>query len=81
MNVQVEVTSSLSLFDRIFEYLDMPQEIVDAPLAFGGAFACRSCVVSYYEARGYDRYDHVFIEEEIQQRVVMAAGQLRHRGL
>jgi ATP-binding cassette, subfamily B, bacterial len=35
MNVQVEVTSALSLFDRIFEYLDMPQEIKDAenPLA------------------------------------------------
>jgi ATP-binding cassette subfamily B protein len=31
MNVQVEVTSSLALFDRIFEYLDRPQEIVDAP--------------------------------------------------
>ncbi len=27
MNVQVEVTSAMSLFDRIFEYLDMPQEI------------------------------------------------------
>ena len=30
MNVQVEVTSSLALFDRIFEYLDRPQEITDA---------------------------------------------------
>jgi ATP-binding cassette, subfamily B, bacterial len=31
LNVQVEVTSALALFDRIFEYLDMPQEIKDAP--------------------------------------------------
>jgi len=31
LNVQVEVTSALALFDRIFEYLDMKQEIVDAP--------------------------------------------------
>ena len=31
LNVQVEVTSALALFDRIFEYLDMPQEITDAP--------------------------------------------------
>ncbi|HLJ56786.1 MAG TPA: ABC transporter ATP-binding protein [Chthonomonadaceae bacterium] len=31
LNVQVEVTSALALFDRIFEYLDLPQEIVDAP--------------------------------------------------
>ena len=33
LNVQVEVTSALSLFDRIFEYLNMPQEIQDAPNA------------------------------------------------
>jgi len=31
LNVQVEVTSALALFDRIFEYLDMKQDIVDAP--------------------------------------------------
>jgi ATP-binding cassette subfamily B protein len=31
LNVQVEVTSALALFDRIFEYLDMEQEITDAP--------------------------------------------------
>ena len=31
LNVQVEVSSALSLFDRIFEYLDLKQEIVDAP--------------------------------------------------
>ena len=33
LNVQVEVTSALALFDRIFEYLDLPQEIKDAPNA------------------------------------------------
>ncbi|MGC4044067.1 MAG: ABC transporter ATP-binding protein [Armatimonas sp.] len=33
MNVQVEVTSAMSLFDRIFEYLDMPQEIMDSEKA------------------------------------------------
>ncbi len=31
LSVQVEVTSALALFDRIFEYLDLPQEIVDSP--------------------------------------------------
>ncbi len=31
LNVQVEVTSALALFDRIFEYMDMPQDIKDAP--------------------------------------------------
>jgi ATP-binding cassette subfamily B protein len=31
LNVQVEVASALALFDRIFEYLDLPLEIQDAP--------------------------------------------------
>ena len=31
LNVQVELVSSFALFDRIFEYLDMKQEIVDSP--------------------------------------------------
>jgi len=33
LNVQVELTSSMSLFERIYEYLDMKQEIVDKPNA------------------------------------------------
>jgi ATP-binding cassette subfamily B protein len=31
LNVQVDVSSAMALFDRIFEYLDLKQEIVDAP--------------------------------------------------
>jgi ATP-binding cassette subfamily B protein len=31
LNTQVDFTSSLALFDRIFEYLDLKQDIVDAP--------------------------------------------------
>lgn len=31
LSIQVELASSMALFDRIFEYLDMPQEIVDKP--------------------------------------------------
>ncbi|MGH2356379.1 MAG: ABC transporter ATP-binding protein, partial [Candidatus Limnocylindria bacterium] len=33
LNVQVEIQGALALFDRIFEYLEMPHEIVDAPNA------------------------------------------------
>ncbi len=33
LQVSVEVQSSMALFDRIFEYLDMPHEIVDSPTA------------------------------------------------
>lgn len=31
LNIQVEVASAMALFDRIFQYLDLPQEIKDAP--------------------------------------------------
>ncbi len=31
LQVSVEVQSSMALFDRIFEYLDMPHEITDSP--------------------------------------------------
>lgn len=33
LNVQVEIQSTLALFDRIFEYLDLPIEIQDKPKA------------------------------------------------
>ena len=33
LNIQVEIQGALALFDRIFEYLDMPLEIQDAPNA------------------------------------------------
>ena len=33
LNVQVEIQGALALFDRIFEYLDLPVEIQDAPNA------------------------------------------------
>jgi ATP-binding cassette subfamily B protein len=31
LNLQVEIQGALALFDRIFEYLDLPQTITDAP--------------------------------------------------
>jgi ATP-binding cassette subfamily B protein len=33
LSVQIEITSSLALFDRIYDYLDRPQDIVDKPNA------------------------------------------------
>ena len=35
LNIQVELGSAMALFDRIFEYLDLKQDIVDAPDAIG----------------------------------------------
>ncbi len=33
LQVQVQVQASMALFDRIFEYLDLPHDVVDAPSA------------------------------------------------
>ncbi|MGH9174001.1 MAG: ABC transporter ATP-binding protein, partial [Vicinamibacterales bacterium] len=50
LNVQVEIQSALALFDRIFEYLDKPHEITDAPDAH---------VLDPATVRGHVRYEHV----------------------
>ncbi len=54
LNVQVELQGSLALFDRIFEYLDLDPEIVDAPDAIAlepadvrGAVAFRRVEFNY----------------------------------
>jgi ATP-binding cassette subfamily B protein len=60
LQVSVEVQTSLALFSRIFEYLDMPNEIVDAPDAralkpedIGGKVRFRH-VFFRYDASGLD---------------------------
>jgi ATP-binding cassette subfamily B protein len=55
LQVSVEVQSSLALFQRIFEYLDLPHEIVDHP---GAATLPREGV------RGDVRLDHVWFRYE-----------------
>jgi len=60
LNVQVEVNSALALFDRIFEYLDMKQEITDAPDAVA---------LEPSQVRGEVRFSHVgFSYDEDQER-------------
>ena len=64
LNVQVEVNSALALFDRIFEYLDMKQEITDAP----GAIALEPAQV-----RGEVRFQSVgFSYDENQETPTLA---------
>lgn len=53
LNVQVEIQGAFALFDRIFEYLDLPVEIADRP----GAVALDPA-----EVRGDLRYRHVSFE-------------------
>jgi ATP-binding cassette subfamily B protein len=50
LGVQVEVQGALALFDRIFEYLEMKSEIVDAPDAVD---------LDHARVRGQIRYRHV----------------------
>ncbi len=50
MNVQVEIQGALALFDRIFEYLEMSQEITDAPDAVD---------LDRAAVRGEVQFDHV----------------------
>jgi ATP-binding cassette subfamily B protein len=50
LNVNIEVQSSLALFDRIFEYLDLEREIVDRPGAV---------TLDPKSVRGEVTYDHV----------------------
>jgi ATP-binding cassette subfamily B protein len=50
LNAQVELTSALALFDRIFDYLDLEQEIQDAPNALS---------LSPDQIKGDVSFDHV----------------------
>src|SRR5947199_1147182 len=50
LNVQVEIQAALALFDRIFEYLDLPIEIQDSPTAL---------VLDPHTVKGRITFDHV----------------------
>jgi ATP-binding cassette subfamily B protein len=51
LQVSTDVQSSMALFDRIFEYLDLPHEIQDSPNAVK---------LSPEEVQGRVRFDHVW---------------------
>jgi ATP-binding cassette subfamily B protein len=62
LQVSVDVHASFALFDRIFEYLDLPEEIVDRP---------DSVAVDPAEVRGGVRFRNVFFRygEPLPQEV------------
>ena len=71
LNVQVEVMSAMALFDRIFEYMDLPQEIVDAPDAIA---------IAPSEVRGDVRFDNVtFRYDESQENPTLDGINLQAR--
>ncbi len=58
LNVQVDIISSMALFDRIFEYMDKPQEITDAPDAIA---------LAPENLRGEVRFENVYFKYESSQ--------------
>jgi ATP-binding cassette subfamily B protein len=78
LSVQVELTSSLALFDRIYEYLDMPQEIKDDPEAISlephsvqGKVEFRDVVFQYDESQEAPTLDGVSLSAEPGQLVAL----------
>ena len=63
LNVQVEIQGALALFDRIFEYLEMDPEIVDAPDAIELKAA---------DVRGQVRFHDVSFQYPTERRAVDA---------
>jgi ATP-binding cassette, subfamily B, bacterial len=71
LNVQVEIQGSLALFDRIFEYLDLDPEIVDAPDAVA---------LEPADARGAVAFDRVSFRYPVEAPVAMAAADVADEG-
>jgi len=78
LNVQVEVTSALALFDRIFEYLDLKQDITDAPDALTllpsemrGAVAFEHVMFRYNEDQPAPTLDDITFEAAPGQLVAL----------
>jgi len=78
LNAQVEVGSAMGLFDRIFEYLDLKQEIVDAPDAIAlepnemeGRVEFRDVMFRYEETQENPSLDDVNLVAERGQLVAL----------
>ena len=67
LNVQVEIQGALALFDRIFEYLEMPHEITNAPDAVE---------LSPSAMRGQVRFDHASFRYPVADGQLGATGEM-----
>jgi len=72
LQVSVEVQSSMALFSRIYEYLDMPHDIVDAPDAVA---------LSPDEVRGAIRFRQMFFRYEEPRPAALEASLAAEPGL
>ena len=84
LNVQVEVQGALALFDRIFEYLDLPVEIADAPDAVdpgaGQRYAARSASVTFRSGIGRRHRSRSSTPLRPWRRAATATRRARHHG-
>ncbi len=78
LNVQVEVGSAMALFDRIFEYLDLKQEISDSPDAISlepgqvqGKVEFEDVTFRYEASQESPSLDHVSLVAEPDQLVAL----------
>ncbi|CAN5386934.1 ABC transporter ATP-binding protein [soil metagenome] len=78
LNTQVELASSLSLFDRIFEYLDLTPAILEKPdarvLALdtdGGRVAFEGVTFRYEASQEHPTLDHIDLVAEPGQMVAL----------
>ena len=78
LNVQVDVTSALALFDRIFEYLDLKQEIIDAPDAIAlspaqirGEVAFDAVTFRYDESQAVPTLDQITFDAKPGQLIAL----------
>ena len=78
LNVQVDVSSAMALFDRIFEYLDLKQEIVDAPDALAlspnqirGQVAFDEVTFRYDESQAEPTLSRISFEAEPGQLIAL----------
>lgn len=68
LNVQVEIQSALALFDRIFEYIDLPIAIRNRPNAIQ---------LDHHRVEGRITFDHVtfsYGEEKPEESAILAEG-------
>ena len=67
LNVQVEIQGALALFDRIFEYLELPHEITDAPDAVA---------LTHETVRGEVRFDGVSFRYPVAEGQLEVIGEM-----
>lgn len=78
LSTQVELGSAMALFDRIFEYLDLPQDIQDSPnavelKAVRGEVEFKDVSFRYEESQERPTLDHINLKGHPGQLIALVA--------